>query len=136
MLASGGMTGCEVTVHRLRVQEPVQINVEALLAVRQSVGGARGDYVIDLMMNDLLEGLIATEEALVNGDPDTLIRSAGRVVRQSERLGLGQLEHAAAAVLAVAADGGPLPAVVARMIRTGEATISAVWRILSVQARP
>ena len=125
-----------MTLHRLRVQEPVQINVEALLAVRQSVGGARGDYVIDLMMNDLLEGLIAAEEAMTTGEPEMVLRNAARVARQAERLGLTQLEHAAKAVQAVVADGGPVPAVVARLIRTGEATIGAVWRVLSVQARP
>jgi hypothetical protein len=130
--------GCEVTVHRLRYHDPVKVNGEALLAMRQSVGGARGDYVIDLMMNDLLEGLIAAEEALQEKDFGSLAKNTARVARQAGRLGLGELVNAAEAVANVVGDptDKALAAVVGRLIRTGEATIGAVWQVLAIQARP
>jgi hypothetical protein len=130
--------GCQVTVHRLRYQDPVKVNADALLSMRQSVGGARGDYVIDLMMNDLLEGLIAAEEALQDKDFNALSKNAARVSKQAGRLMLADLVRTADAVCAVVSDpeDKALPAVVGRMIRTGEATIGAVWQVLAIQARP
>jgi hypothetical protein len=127
-----------MTLHRLRHEEAVVINAPAILAVRQAVGTTRGDYVIDLILNDLLEGLIASEAALSQGDIKGLAKSAAQVAKEAKRLSLDNLCARATAACDVCQR--PIepsrPAVVQRMVRCGENSVAAVWRVLAVQARP
>lgn len=130
--------GFKVAVYRLRPDEAVKINAQAILAVRQVVGPARGDHVIDVILNDLLEALIAAEVALSRGDLLAISKSAARVAKQAKSLALDDLTARARAVCDICGqvDEPSRPAVVQRMVRCGENSVAAVWRVLAQQARP
>ena len=127
-----------MTIHRLRPDEAVRVDTHAIRAIRAAIGPSRADYVFDLILHDLLESLVAAEEALSAARHADLGRAANRIATQAERLALGDLRAHADAVgeLVGLPDEPSLPAVVHRMIRTGEASVSTVWSVLTPQARP
>ncbi|MEO8530547.1 MAG: hypothetical protein ABI459_04950 [Deltaproteobacteria bacterium] len=115
----------------------MKINAQEILAMRQAAGIARGDYLIDVILNDLLDALVTAEAGLAGGSAKQIGKCAARVVRQAARLQLDDLAVCAIAVGELAErDTDPsFPAVVQRMVRCGEASVSAVWQILALQVR-
>ena len=126
-----------MTIHRLRPDELVRIDTGSIRAIRSAIGASRADYIFDMILHDLLESLVAAEEALAADRRSDVSKAASRIATQADRLSLGDLKARAEAVqqLAVHADEPSLPAVVHRMIRTGEASVSSVWSALTPQAR-
>lgn len=114
---------------RLRPDEPVRLDRGRLGALYASVGEVAAEEIICRAMEELALRLALIERAYAAGELAPLAKGARGLVAIADQVGMGLLARVAAdvAVCAARVDGPALGAVLARLMRISDRSLTEVW---------
>ena len=114
-----------------RPVELIFVDAEHLATLSRERGRPRAEYIAHTAMEEIAERLTAAEAAWAAGEFARLGKIARSLVGMSRQLGMETLSKVAAMVAenAGSRDAAALAALVARMIRVGEGSLSAIWEV-------
>jgi len=114
-------------VSHLQVSEQVCVRGESLRLLQSSLGAAASEDVIERVIIEVAERIGAIERALQLGDQAQLCKSARSLARIGDQMGLTSMAEVAkdAIICADRQDTTALYAVVQRLIRVGDASLTA-----------
>ncbi|MFD2173383.1 hypothetical protein [Rhodobacter lacus] len=118
-------------IENLRVDEPVRLDPDRLVVIYAELGEIGAERVIAATMEDLAVHLVAAQLAARDGQPDTLERAVREMVSLATQVGMVLLTRVAEDLLACIARGDFVAqaAVLARLVRIAERSLTAVWDI-------
>lgn len=113
----------------LPVRERAVLEPELLLDLNAKLGARVADNLVCRSMEDLALRLAEAERAFRSGDDIALRKTCRMIAAMSDQLGLRTLMRVACDVLHCLEthDMVAMAATLARLIRTGESSMSAVW---------
>lgn len=116
-------------VEKLRVDEPVRLDPDRLVVIYAELGEIGAERVIAETMEDLAVHLVGAQLAAQEGREDLLECALREMVQLSEQVGMVLLERVAQDLLAclARADRVAGAAVLARLVRIAERSLTAVW---------
>jgi hypothetical protein len=114
---------------RLRPDEPVRLERARLAALYASAGEAQAEEIICRAMEELAQRLSALERAYAQGETAALARGARSLGAIAEQMGMTGLARVArdVALCAERRDGPALGAVLSRLVRISDRSLTAVW---------
>ncbi|SOC05384.1 hypothetical protein [Rhodobacter maris] len=118
-------------IENLRVDEPVRLDPDRLVVIYAELGEIGAERVIAAAMEDLAVHLVAAQLAARDGQTDTLERAVREMVTLATQVGMVLLTRVAEDLLACIArrDFVAQAAVMARLVRIAERSLTAVWDI-------
>ena len=113
----------------LHHQEGVRLDPVRLVALYAELGEAGAEEVICRAMEELAVHLAALQQAAAEGAPTPVIVAADRLCALAEQVGMTSLVHVGRDVSASAraGDHAALAATLARLVRIGDRSLTAVW---------
>lgn len=116
-------------VSRLRHEESVRLAQERLAELYVQLGESGAQDVICRAMQELALRLGSLEEAYARGDHAALAKGARGLVGIADQVGMASLARVAEHVQECTNRQDPvaLPAVLARLLRIGDSSLTAVW---------
>lgn len=113
----------------LRHEEGVRLDPDRLVALYSELGESGAERVIFRAMEELAARLSEMLKHADDGRADRLIRSARLLAKVADQVGMATLARVASDVVASAetADGTAQAATLARLIRIGERSLTAIW---------
>ncbi len=114
-----------------RPVELIFVDAGHLGEIARDRGRPRADYIAHNAIEEIAERLNAAEAAWVAGEFTRLGKLSRSLVGVSDQMGMETLSRVAAMVAenAQSRDDLALAALVARMVRVGEGSLSAIWDI-------
>ena len=118
-------------VIRFRPVELIFMDAAHLTELARDKGALRAEYIANTALEEIAERLTMAEAAWVVGEFSRLQKIARSLVGMSEQMGMETLARIAAmaADAATGHDDVALAALVARLMRVGEGSLSAIWDI-------
>ncbi len=109
--------------------EIVRMDNEAVDALRAQLGEAGAEGVINRAMEEMANRLSLIERCYYQGDMDALWKASKGLIGIVDQIGLGGVGNASRAVAECArgSDSVALAAVMNRLIRLGDRSLTAVW---------
>ncbi|MGH1423741.1 MAG: hypothetical protein ACRBBU_03370 [Pseudooceanicola sp.] len=109
--------------------EPVRVDPDRLAELWDKLGAHEAEDVVCRAMEELAVRLSFTERQFRHGKYAEMRKSARALMAISDRIGMTLLSRVAGDVIACADDDDEiaLSAVLARLIRTGERSLTAIW---------
>ncbi|MEM6275829.1 MAG: hypothetical protein AAF714_02690 [Pseudomonadota bacterium] len=109
--------------------EAVRMDGRALAALQGQLGEAGAEGVVNRAMEEMANRLSLIERCYFQGETDALWKSTKGLIDIAEQIGLETLADAARAVADCAKghDAVALAAVLNRLIRLGDRSLTAVW---------
>ncbi len=109
--------------------EPVRVDPDRLAELWDKLGAHEAEDVVCRAMEELAVRLSFTERQFRHGKYAEMRKSARALMVISDRIGMTLLSRVAGDVIACADDDDEiaLSAVLARLIRTGERSLTAIW---------
>ncbi len=109
--------------------EPVRVDPDRLAELWDKLGAHEAEDVVCRAMEELAVRLSFTERQFRHGKYAEMRKSARALMAISDRIGMTLLSRVAGDVIACADkdDEIALSAVLARLIRTGERSLTAIW---------
>jgi len=113
----------------LRHEEGVRLDPDPLAALFSELGERAAEQVICRTMEDLAIRLALVQRHGEDGRPAPLAEEARRMAALAARIGLASLARVAGDVAAAAdvRDHAAQAATIARLVRVGERSLTAVW---------
>ncbi len=123
------MRGGAVVAQKLEFSESVGIDSDRLQELYLTLGDREADRLVAEAIEDLALNLARVGRASAAGDLKSVCDLAGRLERIGAEIGLPKLAKVAAAVRDCCGrnDEAALGAVLARLARVGDQSLSAVW---------
>jgi len=114
-------------VVHFRPVEMIFVDAEHLVDLARDRGGPRAEFIASAALEEIVERLTAVEAAWRAGEFQRLAKIARSVVGMSEQLGMQTVAVVAGhlARVAVANDHAAMAALVARLVRVGEGSLTA-----------
>ncbi|MEM1235843.1 MAG: hypothetical protein AAGI10_02655 [Pseudomonadota bacterium] len=111
--------------------EDVRVDAEVLAELRIQLGEAGAEGVIARAMEETANRLSRIEHTYCEQDAEALWRSAKGLVGIAEQIGMASLAQGARAVADAALNGDhvALAAVVNRLMRLGDRSLTAMWEL-------
>jgi len=118
-------------VIQFRPVELIFMDASHLTELARDKGALRAEYIANTALEEIAERLTMAEAAWAAGEFLRLQKLARLLVGMSEQMGMETLTKIAAMVAEAASglDDVALAALVARLIRVGEGSLSAIWDI-------
>ncbi|MEE9388113.1 MAG: hypothetical protein V3U96_05855 [Paracoccaceae bacterium] len=113
----------------LRLDEPVVLDKNRLAEIIARLGPRGADEVISRTMEELAVQLAKVHKASASGKHIEINRAAQKIMEYAAHVGMPTLSAAAANVVTYQHPGtaSALAAIIARLERTGEASLMQVW---------
>lgn len=113
----------------LRHEEGVGLNPDCLVALYADLGEAGAEQVVVRAMEQLNARLTEIQRFVDIGDRAALIRSARLLIKVAEQIGMTTFARVAEDVVTTAENGDPVAeaATLARLMRIGDRSLSAIW---------
>ncbi len=113
----------------LRHEEGVRLNPECLVALYAELGEAGAEQVMCRTMDEMNARLMEVQRFADEGDGPALRRSARLLAKVASQIGMTTFATVAADVVSAseASDHAGLAATVARLLRIGDRSLTAVW---------
>lgn len=113
----------------LHHEEGVRLNPDCLVALYAELGEAGAEKVIGRAMEELSVRLREMQRFADEGKSAALMRSAGLLIRVSEQIGMTTFSRVAGDVARAteADDRAGQAATLARLVRIGDRSLTAVW---------
>ena len=110
-----------------RPVEMIFVDAGHLVDLARDRGVPRAEFIAHTALEEIAERLAAAEAAWMSGEFARLAKIARSLVGMSEQLGMKTLGHVAGELACVAAgrDHAALAALIARLVRVGEGSLSA-----------
>lgn len=120
-----------VKVTVLAQNEPVRLDADKLEAIYRQLGDAGAEDIVCRAMEELAVRLAQTERFYREGRRAEMGKSARSIVAIAEQIGMQMLACVAGHTKLCIDDGDEiaLAAVLARLIRTGERSLSEIWEL-------
>lgn len=114
---------------RLTYEEGVRLDPEALVALYGEMGEAEAEQAICRATEDLAAGLAEIQRFVALGEPGAVPPLARRLATLGAQVGMTSLSRVAAdlALVAGRGDGPAATAVLARLVRIGDRSLTAIW---------
>ena len=118
-------------VEMLAQNEAVRLDSEKLEALYNQLGDVSAEDVVCRAMEELALRLSQTERQFRSGDRDEMRKSARSIAAISEQIGMGALAKVASDLRRCAESGDYVAqaAVLARLIRVGERSLTEIWEL-------
>ena len=112
-------------------EEPVRLDPVRMVELCGQIGDRAAEEAVCRAMEELAVRLSFTERQYRHGKIDAMRKSARALVSIADHMGMYALSRVAGDVIACAEreDRAALAAVLARLIRLGELSLSAIWDI-------
>jgi len=125
--ASDERTAAEVS--GLRHDEGVRLDPDRLGALYAELGHASAESVVCRAMEELAVRITDMQRFLATGEHDALYRSGRLLAKVADQIGMTSLARVATDVCLCAerGDGAALGATMARLVRIGDRSLTAVW---------
>lgn len=116
-------------VLQCRCDEGVRLNPDRIVALYAELGPVGAEQVISAAMEDLAVQLSIIEKVARGGEADDLRRAVAAMVPLARQVGMEALARIADDLLGCVArgDGAATGAVLARLMRLGDRSLTAVW---------
>ncbi len=113
----------------LHHDEGVRLDPDCLVALYSELGEAGAEQVVCKAMEELAARLTEMQRFADEGRIPALVRSARLLIKVAEQIGMLSFARVAADVLAAAAAGDTAgqAATLARLVRIGDRSLTAVW---------
>jgi hypothetical protein len=113
----------------LRPEERISLDAGPLLDLAHSMGPGRAEKMADNAIEEMVVRLASVEASWTAGEFQRLAKMARSLVGIADQLGMVTVAGVAREVCALADghDDVALGAVVARLVRVGEASLASVW---------
>lgn len=113
----------------LRHEEGVRLDPDRLVALYADLGEAGAEQVMCRAMEELAQRLTEIQRFVDEGNVAGMTRSARLLIKAAERIGMLTFARVARDLLRTteAADGVAQAATLARLVRIGDRSVSAVW---------
>ena len=117
------------TVLQFKLAEPVHVDHDKLGALYSELGHAGAENVVCRAMEELALRMAHCDRLYVAGDMDELRKSSRSLIAISDQIGMHALGRVAKDVARCIDQRDPvaLGATLARLMRTGEASLTAIW---------
>jgi len=111
--------------------EGVRLDTDKLEVLYQDLGGAEADRVVCRAIEELAQRLSQVEHSFYNGDRSQVMKGVRSVPAIAEQIGMASLARVGRDVLACheRRDEPAFAATLARLIRLGDRSLSAVWEL-------
>lgn len=121
------MAQISVLVH----DEAVQLDGDQLGALYAQLGEASADTVVSRALEELANRLSLIERSYYKNDRAALAKSSRGLIGIADQIGLSGLSQVAGTVAALAkgSDDPALAATLARLVRLGDRSLTAIWEI-------
>ncbi len=118
-------------VIQFRPVELIFMDAVHLTELARDKGALRAEYIANTALEEIAERLTMAEAAWASGEFARLRKIARLLVGMSEQMGMETLAKIAAMVAEATTglDDVALAALVARLVRVGEGSLSAIWDI-------
>lgn len=118
-----------VEICKFSAEEPVRLDPDRLVVLYAELGQNAAERVISAAMEDLAVHLAAIEVAAREGHLEVMLRGIDELSILARQVGMIQLVRVARDLADCAGRGDTVAqaAVLARLVRTGEGSLTAVW---------
>ncbi|PKP70958.1 MAG: hypothetical protein CVT82_04120 [Alphaproteobacteria bacterium HGW-Alphaproteobacteria-4] len=113
----------------LHHQEGVRLDPDRVVALYAELGEVGAEAVMCRSIEELAVQLAALQKAARAADAGALVEAAGRLGRLAEQIGMVSLARVAGDVAkaALGGDAAGMAATLARLVRIGDRSLTAVW---------
>lgn len=122
-------------IEKLRMDEPVRLDPDRLVVLYAELGQLAAERLIAAAMEDLAVHLVAVQLAAKDQRVDLLERAAVEIARLSRQVGMTLLSCVALDLRACVQNDDRIgqAAVLARLVRLAERSLTAVWDYQDMQ---
>lgn len=122
----------------LHHREGVRLDPDRVVALYAELGETPADAVLCRSIEELAVLIAAAQQAAREGLAGALIDAAARLARLAEQIGMVTLARVAGDVGQVArlGDGAAVAATLARLVRIGDRSLTAVWDLQDMNLQP
>jgi len=122
----------------LHQSEGVRLNPDRVVALYAELGEARAEAVMCRSIEELAVQIAAAQQAAQAGQAGALVEAAARLARLAEQIGMASLARVAGDVAQTArrGDSAALAATLARLVRIGDRSLTAVWDLQDMSLQP
>ena len=119
----------------MRIEEPVRLDAERLVALYAELGQVGAERVIALAMEDIALHLVAVKQAAQDRRREAFDRGLEEIILLAGQVGMAALVRVARDLKICAArrDRISQEAVLARLLRIGDRSLTAVWDIADMR---
>lgn len=119
----------------MRIEEPVRLDAERLVALYAELGQVGAERVIALAMEDIALHLVAVKQAAQDRRREAFDRGLEEIILLAGQVGMAALVRVARDLKICAArrDRISQEAVLARLLRIGNRSLTAVWDIADMR---
>lgn len=121
-------------VVQLRPEESVRLNPECLVALYAELGERNAEAVLARAMDELEQRMAEVQRHVAEGQIPGLERSARRLAKVAEQIGMETFARVAADLVqsAASSDGITRAAIASRLVRAGDRSLNAAWKLRDV----
>ncbi len=118
----------------LRYDEGVRLDPERLFALYAELGETAAESVLCGAMEEMAARMSVMRSHVPGSDPQMLIRSSSLLAKVADQVGMSMLARVARDVCACARTGdtNALAATIARLVRIGDRSLTAVWDLQDI----
>lgn len=119
----------------MRIEEPVRLDAERLVALYAELGQIGAERVIALAMEDIALHLVAVKQATQENRREVFDRGLEEIILLAGQVGMATLVRVARdlKICAERRDRISQEAVLARLLRIGDRSLTAVWDIADMR---
>ena len=122
-------------LRKMRIEEPVRLDAERLVALYAELGQVGAERVIALAMEDIALHLVAVKQAAQENRREVFDRGLEEIILLAGQVGMAALVRVARdlKICAERRDRISQEAVLARLLRIGDRSLTAVWDIADMR---
>ncbi|MGD9918318.1 MAG: hypothetical protein AB7U46_09875 [Paenirhodobacter sp.] len=122
-------------LRKMRIEEPVRLDAERLVALYAELGQVGAERVIALAMEDIALHLVAVKQAAQETRREVFDRGLEEIILLAGQVGMASLVRVARdlKICAERRDRISQEAVLARLLRIGDRSLTAVWDIADMR---
>ena len=115
----------------LAQSDAIEIDTNCLGSLYAEMGAARADAVVCTALEDIANGLSLIERSYYRGDAAGVTTAAKTLAGVARKIGLFELAQVASSVVSLtqSSDQTALAASLARLVRMGDRSLTAIWEV-------
>lgn len=116
-------------ISKFSCDEPVRLDPDRIVVLYAELGQVAAERVLSAAMEDLAVHLVAIQMAVQDGRQEVILRGLDELGRLARQVGMRVLSHVARdlADCVLREDAVAQAAVLARLVRIGDRSLTAVW---------